>query len=149
MVMISHPATELVKLQGNMTYCPKENEMETLLKILRMQGSKINLSQEGAHGKELWSFDHEANCFVKSLNLLEGKNTSLSPLQHVAKLLGECETWQASNQCLRNSCYLIGFLTGYCYLFQNLRLDIETCLPPDARMELLLHNLSPFQEKTP
>lgn len=39
-MMISNPATELVKLQGNISNHPPKNETETILKILLMRGNK-------------------------------------------------------------------------------------------------------------
>lgn len=55
-----------------------------------------------------------------------GKNSSLSPLEHVVKLLKEYGRQWASNQCTGNNQCPVGLLQCYCYLLQNLRIKPET-----------------------
>lgn len=73
MVIVSRPATKLTKLQGRISNQPKGNKTETLLKTLLLWGNEIKLFEKKAHGKELFSFNYDAYCCIKGLNLWEGE----------------------------------------------------------------------------
>lgn len=111
--MISHSTTDFVNLQGKISNFPKENNTETVLKISVM-GSEIKLlRREQPIVWKVWTCWRE-------------KISSLSPLQHVIKLLGESGSLWASNQCSWNSWCPVSLLPCYCYLLQNLRIETET-----------------------
>lgn len=102
MVIVSHPATKLTKLQGRISNQPKGNKTETLLKTLLLWGNEIKLFEKKAHGKELFSFNYDAYCCIKGLNLWEGEELIPLPTPTRNKNTA-CGKWQASKQCLRRS----------------------------------------------
>lgn len=99
--------------------------MENVLIISLMGGNEIKFSKEEAHGKEPWSLVQRAASCVRSLDSLEGENPSLSPNPKCAKITRKCGTQWASNQCMRNSWYPVGFHPCHCYLLQNLRIETK------------------------